>query len=330
VLKTLLTAVAILAAGDSAIAQPAPKKPDDKTLVTKVYDLKAILGERGKANGYADMDAVIRLLVEEILPETELKPGTDGAKLIEREGGKIEVRATPETQKEIGDLIEALHRLVDVAIDIKADVVELDPAAFEKLTKALPDKARGKAGSPVVCASESEADEKEANAEEKKAFAEVARILAAGKTLQTSTTRFVNGVEGTFSARLSVHTFYKQTVNNNKQPESRDFVKDGFRLVGLPMVSVDRRFIRLKLTEQSTRVTGIKKREIDAPKDLKLVLTSLETEDLGATGSTVVADGSRTVFRLACAPKDKVWVVVLTPTLFIQAEEDHRKKEEKK
>jgi hypothetical protein len=182
----------------------------------------------------------------------------------------------------------------------------------------------------VVFAADSEADEREHTAEEKKAFAEVAKILAAGKSIQTSTTRFANGIESTFAARQAVATFNKQ-VWSNKPPESPDFVKDGFKLVGVPVVSADRRFIRLKLTEQSTHVIGIKKREIAAIKDQKLVLTSLDTEDLGSTASTTIADGGTVVFRLAHAPKDKVWVVVLRPTIFIQAEEDFRnKKDEKK
>ncbi len=38
----------------------------------------------------------------------------------------------------------------------------------------------------------------------------------------------------------------------------------------------------------------------------RVVMRSLETNDLGATGSASVADGGTLVFRLAYAPKDKV------------------------
>ncbi len=330
--RNLFVAATILAISGQAVAQVPPKKTDNKTLVTKVYDLRLVLGERGKANGYADMDAVIKMLLEnftDAFPGGELKPGSDGPQLIERDGGKLEVRVNAESQKEIGDVVEALHRLVDIAIDVNAEVIELDPAAMEKLLKALPAHARGKAGSPLFYNSASDLEEKEPSAEEKKTFAEASKILNAGKVVQTSTARFVNGSESVFSARQAVQAYHNHVVNK-KPVDPPQFAKEGFKLIGLPLVSADRRFIRLKLTEQSLVVTGIKKRELNVIQDQKLVLSSLETEDLGSTGSTTIPDGGLTVFRLAYAPKDKVWVVVLRPTLFIQAEEDFRKKEEKK
>ena len=69
---------------------------------------------------------------------------------------------------------------------------------------------------------------------------------------------------------------------------------------------------------------------IETPLPHGVVAQSPEVEDLGATGSALVADGGTLLFRLGYAPKDKVWVVVLKPTIFIQAEEDLLKKEGKK
>jgi hypothetical protein len=139
----------------------------------------------------------------------------------------------------------------------------------------------------------------------------------------------VNGVEASLSTRQSVVTFRNQLVND-KPTEAPQFVKEGFKLVGLPIVSADRRFVRFKLTEQSTTITGMRTRELGEVKGQKFVAQSPDVEDLGATGSAVVADGGTMLFRLAYAPKDKVWVVVLKPTIFIQAEEDELKKQEKK
>ncbi len=96
-------------------------------------------------------------------------------------------------------------------------------------------------------------------------------------------------------------------------------MKDGFKLVGLPVASVDRRFVRMKLTEQSVVVAGIKKRELAEINGQKIIAQTPDLEDLGTTGSTTVADGGTILFKLAYAPKDKVWVVVLQPTIFIQA-----------
>jgi hypothetical protein len=148
------------------------------------------------------------------------------------------------------------------------------------------------------------------------------------RVVQTSSGRFVNGAEATVSARRTVVTF-SGVPNGKVAKEEPLFVKEGFALQALPVVSADRRSVRFKLTEQSTTITGMKKREIGEVGGKPIVAQSLETEDLGATGSAVVVDGGTLLFKLAYAPKDKVWVVVLKPTIFIRAEEDELKKEKK-
>jgi hypothetical protein len=327
VLRNLFAAVAVAFAAGPALAQPAPK-PDDKTLYTKTYNVKPLLGDRGKASGIADADAVIKLLFQAIPQLRELKPGAGGPQIVERDGGKIEVRATEKRHGEIKDLLDALERLQDLAIDVKADVIELDPAAFEKLAKALPKAGKGKP--PVLYATGEEIEGKDGPAIEK-ALEETNKILKAGRVVQTSSGRFVNGAEATVSARRTVVTFANMPdpVRVGGKVDEPLFVKEGFALGALPVVSGDRRFIRFKLTEQSTAITGVKKRDFGEIAGERVVMQSLETEDLGASGSAVVGDGGTLLFRLTYAPKDKVWVVVLHPTIFIQAEEDELKKPKK-
>jgi hypothetical protein len=353
-LRNLLAMAAVFLVGGLVAAQPAPKKPDPNALVTKVYDLKPILGEKGKANGFADtdakkllrdlymplgkgkangfadMDAVFKVIFDSLPELRDLNPGADGPQLVERDNGKLEVRAAAKTHEELKDLIEAMTRLVDIAVDVKATVYEFDPATFDKLVKALPKDGRGKPGSPVLYATGEESEDEALAGGLEKALAEVNKILKTGRQVQNSTARFVNGVEATFAARQSVLTFHNHVVN--QKPEGPpQFVKEGFKLVGLPVVSVDRRFVRMKLTEQSVVVTRMKKVDVGEVVDKQnLVIQSPELEDLGTSGSAVVADGGTAIFRLAYAPKDKVWVVVLHPSIFIQAEEDELKKQEKK
>jgi hypothetical protein len=106
------------------------------------------------------------------------------------------------------------------------------------------------------------------------------------------------------------------------------FVKEGYKLVGIPVVSGDRRFVRLKLTESSTVIAGIKNRDFGEPvTGQKLILNFPEVEDLGSTGSATVADGGTLLFRLSYAPKDKVWIVALQATIYIKAEDDELKKQ---
>ncbi len=323
--RLLFLTVALVLFAGSAAAQPTPEPLDDKTLVTKVYNTKPLLGERGKGAGIADADAIVKMILETIsLGEPKL--GADGPQLIERDGGKLEVRATAKVQSEVKDLLDALDRLADVAIDVKADVYELDVANYEKLVKAIP---KGKTKTPVVFATGEEMEGKEGPAIDK-AMEEMNKILKTGRVVQTSSGRFTNGQEATVSARRTVVPFANHP--DQKVGVARDnplHVKEGFALVAVPVVSADRRYVRVKLTEQSTRISGIKKRDFGVIDGKKFVLQSPETEDLGATGSAEVADGGTAIFRLAYAPKDKVWVVVVKPTIFIQAEEDILKNQKK-
>jgi hypothetical protein len=304
-------------------AQPDPKK-DDKKLVTRVYNIKPLIGERGKASGLADADAVIKFIIETIPELRELKPGTDGPQIVEREGGKLAVRATAAVQDELKDLLEALERLQDLAVDLTVEVLEFDTATYEKWVKALPKSVRGKPASPVFFATGEEPEEKEPDAAESKALEEAYKIFKSGRLVQTSSGRFVNGVEAIVSARRTVATFTNLTdgVRVGGKFENPQLVKEGFSLVALPVVSADRRFVRFKLTEHSTVITGVKKRELAVVEGKPIVMQSVETEDLGATGSAVIPDGGRAIFRLAYAPKDKVWLVVLNPRIYIRAEEE--------
>lgn len=307
-------------------AQPAPKPADDKKLVTKVYDIKKLLGERGKASGIADADAIIKTIFDANLIH-DLKPGTDGPLIVERDGGTLEVRATAKVQEEIKDLLDAIARLQDVAVDVKAEVIELDAGTYEKLVKVLP---KEKAKEPVLFAVGEEVEWGNAAAIEK-AFAAANKVLKTGRVVQTSGGRFVNGIETILSARHAVVT-YHPAEDEAKKPLGRlQYVKDGFTLNALPIVSADRRFVRFKLTEQSTIFNGLKAREFRGFGDTFMERRiSPDISDGGATGSAVVTDGGTAIFRFAYAPKEKVWVVVLKPTIFIQAEEDELKKQEKK
>ena len=290
-----------------------------------MYNIKPLLGERGKGAGIANADSIVKMILETI-SLGEPRPGADGPQLIERDGGKLEVRATAKVHTEVKDLLDALDRLADIAIEVKADVYELDPAAFEKLVKSIP---KGKTKAPVLFATGEEIEGKEGPAIDK-AMKEMNKILKTGRVVQTSSDRFANGQEATVSARRVVVPF--TNFADQKAGIARDnplFVKEGFALVAVPVVSADRRFVRFKLSEQSTRITGIKNRDLGEIGGKQIVAQSPEVEDLGATGSTEVADGGTAIFRLAYAPKDKVWVVVLQPRIFIQAEEDIFKKEGK-
>ena len=140
--------------------------------------------------------------------------------------------------------------------------------------------------------------------------------------MQTVTCRLANGAEGALSVRLSLMTVRTDAAG------TRPYIKEGFKFTGRPTASADRRTLRLKLTEQSVAVIRANEAEGGgAEKQPDLGAQPAEVKYLGATSSTVVADGGTVIFRLAYAPKDKVWVVAIRPTIVVAAEEEMLQKQ---
>jgi hypothetical protein len=320
ILPAVLVAIGFTGA---AAAQPDPKpaaKPEP--LVTRTYSLKAVLGLKPASGNKTTPDDVIKMIFETI-PVGEIKPGVEGPQLIERDGGQLEVRATEKVQGEIKDLITALERLADLAIDIKVDLYEFDRATFEKSVLPLFAPPKGRKESRVVVGY-GEDDEPAPQA------ADATKALKLGTVVQSSARRYANGAEAVVSSRQTVVP-YPRAPNEliGKALGPVPYVKEGFRLVATPVVSADRRFIRFKLTEQSAALVGMKKRDFGEIGGQPFVLVSPVVEDIGKTGTVEVADGAFALFRLDYAPKDKAWMVVLRPRLYIKAEEEELKKQKK-
>ncbi|MDY3554125.1 hypothetical protein R5W24_003244 [Gemmata sp. JC717] len=320
--------VALVLFCSPVLAQPAPKPLDDKKLVTKVYTVKNLIVGREKGGVVADFDALVKLIFETVSIGEPKSDGT-GAQLVERDGGALEVRTTEKVHHEVKDLLEALESLQDLAIDVKTEVFELDAATYRQLVNALP---KGRSKSPVLFAIGREViGVPESKPEDLELPAAALKLLKSGRIVQTSSGRFVNGVDSTVSARKVVIPFKNDpaAISVGTKTSNPLFVKEGFALNALLVVSADRRSVRMKLTESSTAVTGMQKRELFELEGKKAIAQSLDTEDLGTTGSALVADGGAAIFKLDYAPKDKVWVVILKPTLFFQSVEDQLKKEGK-
>ena len=64
--RNLIAVVALAIFGGAAVGQTAPKQPDDKRLVTRVYNIKPLFGERGKAMDLAGADAIIKFILQNV------------------------------------------------------------------------------------------------------------------------------------------------------------------------------------------------------------------------------------------------------------------------
>jgi hypothetical protein len=323
-----MRALLALALFATAVCAQPPEKGDAKP-VTKVYDARHLLGDRGRATNLTDADALTKRVFEAVPALADPK---SGARLVVLDGTKLELHAPPAAHTDLRDLLAALDRLQDVATNLETTVYELDAPDFEKLLKGLPKGGRGKPGSPVLVATGREFDLSGDHKTVNDQFKEVNAVLKTARTVHTAKVRLTNGTESEFAARHTLVPFRPvETVGAKAKPDTDvpQLVKDGFRLRGTALVSSDRRYIRFAVTEQSTAFTGIDKIEFGEFGGREIVLNAANTEDLGGTGSAVVADGGFLLFKLAYAPKGKVLVAALGAKIYIRTEEDELKRLEK-
>lgn len=300
---TPCTMLAVLVCAAPLVANDPVPVAKKQELVTRTYDLKPILNAQSRPPGLTDLDGVIRLILETV-DIGELKSG--GPSIVERENGQLEIRARLEVHGEIADLLEALQRLGNVAVDVRINLVELEAPAAEKLSIPALGVRRTAWGLPVPTPQSL-----------------IDSIAENGKTLQSSKSRCGNGVDCVVSARRSLVRFPASPGLN------AIVVKEGYRLTVQPIVSADRRSVRLKLAEQATAITGIKQMELGEFNGKPLVATTPAVEEFGRTATVEIADGAELLFRLSYAPAGKVWVVALRTTIFVAEEERDLQKEKK-
>src|SRR5262249_12373831 len=124
-LAALVVALAALA-GWAAPPKPAPagNKP-----YTVAYDVADLLRKPGHT-GYARIEDVIKLVVTPVGPEAWTKDGD--STLEEVSGTKLHVTTDAGRHKEIEELLAVARRRMDVRVDIKSELFEVERKVYEK------------------------------------------------------------------------------------------------------------------------------------------------------------------------------------------------------
>jgi hypothetical protein len=306
----------------AAAQAPVAAKPDDAAPVTRTYDLKPLLVDRAIPGNVHDAEAVARLILDQI-DLGELKPGSPGNQLLELDGQRIQVRAPAKIHEEISDFLGALQRLNDIAVDVKASLVELDAATFEKELKPHLKPAAGNTEPRIAIALGMDTDGRE-DTQPPVSIAETLTKL--GLVIQSSDRLYHNGLDATVLVRQQYFS-QPQALNAGPKVMSKDCGKVGVRLNVTPVVSADRRFIRLKMTEQTAAIDHIRTRKLgEIAGGQPLVESTVFLDEAGKTAAVEVADCGAAIFKLGYAPKDKVWIAILRPTIIIKAEQEAEKK----
>jgi hypothetical protein len=283
------------------------------------YDVSDLVRKPGGKTGLDSVEEVVELVVQSLGPK-RWGPMQKGGNTLEVVNGiRLEIRATPRQHGEIADVLAALRRLVDVAVDVRAELRAVERKFFDKkLAHRL-----GPIPGPGV-----------------------GRALRLGEKLDTAVrkhsalvklgqVRLANGRAATFFSLRKAFTYVAVPPKVARTPEEVHRVGyTGLSMKARAVVSADRRFITFQITQTTTDLLALRKQPLGTGA-ARGKQGTVEVPDLDETSSakTVrVGDGIAVLVPVHARfsrtrGKGKVLVIVIRPTIYIKEEEEARKRD---
>jgi hypothetical protein len=292
-----LTALVLLA----GISWADPPKPKATTVT---YDVADMLRKPGRT-GYANVEEIVKLIVTSIDPESW--NATGDSTLEEINGSKLQITTTPRRQAEIVELLASARRRLDLRVDLKCELFEVERKVYEKEFK---NKMKGeRAGEPedgVLVA-----------------------LRERGTRLKETEVHAADGETVQLMSQRRAYTYVLKPRAAGKAAVYGSGLA-GLRVTAVVSVSYDRRFVQMKLTQRTTLLVEMKKRTMinpDTLEDEEFEVPNL-TEST-ATVNVAPGDGGTLLWPVTLGDgkdKDRVRVLVLEPRIYIEEEERERKK----
>jgi hypothetical protein len=295
--KCSFVALIALAALVAVAAEPAK---DEKTK-TVVYDVNDLLYKKGVQNGYDKIDDIVKLLLTTVEPKSWKQSG-DGNRLVVLGETKLEVTASKDVHQQIEDVLTTARRQMDVVVDVRGELFEVERAYFEKEIKPelakQPEVKRGRL--PV--------------GEEL-----LAELREKALDSKTNTTRLAPGRDGVVLSRRAAFT-YRPTEKTVAVGYHGVVLKAG---VG---VSPDRRFVRLKLTQQITELVEVTQETVEDPQGQETTREAPNLNERSTAVNVEVGDGGWVLVPVEYArPGDRekktVFLALVHPRIVIAEEE---------
>jgi hypothetical protein len=285
-----------------AVAAEPPRADEKDKPKTVVYDVNDLLYRKGVQNGYDTIDDLVKVLLTEVEPKSWTHTG-DGNRLVVLGETKLEITAGRKVHEQIEDVLTAARGRMDLVVDVRGQLVEVERAYFGKAIKPrLAEQPEGKRGRLAL---------------DDKLLAEV-REKALDSTKE-QTTRLRPGGEGAFLSRRTAFTYRptEKTVGVGYQ---------GVVLKAGVSVSPDRRFVRLRLTQQVTEFVEINKETRMDPEGREYTREVPNLVERATTLNETVGDGAWLLVPVESArPGDKekktVLLALVHPRLVIAEEE---------
>lgn len=233
-------------------------------------------------------------------------------------GNRLVVRANAAKHAEVESLLNAFRRLGDLWVIANARLYEVDDAFYTKVKNAKR-------------LSRQDLDEEEtrlANGLPSKhevlfKFLANHKIVLAGADVKVD-----SGFEATFLSKHRALSFRPSREQIRKGNKDRQAVLEGIAIVGGIHVSPDRRYVRIKLTEKAAEFDAIEKEKLLVDNEGKEEIAETPLlKEIVHTQTRDIPDGGSILLPVHYRPrelrdKNRWWVVVITPRIFIPEEEE--------
>lgn len=264
---------------------------------------RGYLGQKDRIRE-ADGEAILSRMLSEIV---ELKP-FESLEIVN--GTKLVAIASPGHHEEIGSLIEALRRLGDEAVVMNARLYEIDLTAYGKHVAGLL-KKDDEGNRPAVV----EVGQK------------ALKAVLEGKLVAQSD--FVKLRRNESAAFLSKQAIYRYVASRQDDREQVRTGRSGVSFRVRPLVSPDRRFLRLEITQEVNQLVKIDKvRKPDLGSGKPVEVESPNVRRATRTGTVTLPDGGALLMPVDYLPatKGRAWVLVARPMIWIEEEQKELRK----
>jgi hypothetical protein len=247
------------------------------------------------------------LLVRYLMIDIPLRPWE---KIEIENGHRLSVRASYDTHEGIADTLKALRRTNDTAVIMNARLYEVDREFFRKHVAPL-------------FAGDKEASERSRIVSlQDELFKKIVRHQL---ILQSAERKLRPNEKALF---LSRHSVFCYNAGRNAEGGLRTGTGlDGVSFEVRPIVSADRRYLRLHVTQHFAQLVKIDKSKMLDPATGKDVdIESPNVRKSTVTGSIQIPDAGAILMPVSYRPAgdDRVWLLVARPYIWIEEEEKER------
>lgn len=228
-------------------------------------------------------------------------------------GTRLAVLASPYNHEGIADVLAALRRISDNAVVMNARLYEVDRGFFKK--NIAPLFAKDKAGKdrPTIAAIDS---------------ALLAKIVRQKMILESEDHKLLPNETKAFLSRHSVFRFL--AARNAEGAKNTRTGLAGVSFEVRPLVSADRLFLRLHITQHVAHLVAINKiktRDAASGKDVETATPNVCKSSL--SGTVQIPDTAAILMPVAYRPQGKdadnrMWLLVARPYIWIEAEQKER------